>query len=212
MPKPQPAVSTAPMPPRRRRSTAHDYQPLPRASFEVDDFSQLERFEFQPSWFRRLSSRIPGVDKLIKPSVYAHYVTPRRKKRSILRLLYWSIFSTPYLILLLVLIAGTFFPSYTHRPAHYEELRQRALQSDRPGRANINNEKIFIASSIYEEAGELTSGPWGKAMLDLVDLLGPKNVYLSIYENDADAVSRQSLAKLKRNAPCTFHFKPKMTC
>lgn len=199
--------SVSPMPPRRRRSNTHDYELLPRASADLDEFppaAQLERYEHHSSWLRRLSSKIPGIGRLVKPSVYAHYVTPRRKKRSVLRLLYWTVFSTPYLALVLVLVAGIFFPSYTYRPAHYRALRQWSEGSDQPGRANINNHKIFIAASIYEEAGELTAGAWGKAVLDLVDLLGPQNVYLSIYENDADEISRQSLNDMRKKATCTL--------
>ncbi|KAF2677889.1 glycosyltransferase family 69 protein [Lentithecium fluviatile CBS 122367] len=189
------------MSPRRRRSV-HDYEPLPRASSDSEDFPELERYDSPSSWLRRLGSKIPGVEKLVNPSVYAHYVTPRRRKRSLLRLVYWSVFSTPYLALFLVLFAGTFFPSYTHRPAHYNELRQRSERSSTPGRANIHKEKIFIAASIYEEKGELSSGVWGKAVLDLVDLLGPQNVHLSIYENDADPITQQSLTDLRKNAAC----------
>jgi hypothetical protein len=186
---------------RRRRST-HEYEPLPRASSDSDDFPQLDRPGYHSSWFQRLSSKVPGLRTLVNPSAYVHLVTPRRRKRSVLRLLYWTAFSTPYLVLFLVLFAGVFFPSYTHRPVHYNELRERSLRSQSPGRANPNNEKIFIAASIFEEKGELTSGAWGKAVLDLVDLLGPQNVHLSIYENDADYTTQQSLTDLKRSATC----------
>jgi hypothetical protein len=180
----------------------HEYEPLPRASSDSDGFPQLERHDYSSSWLRRLSSKIPGLGKLVNPSLYVHYVTPRRRKRSVLRLLYWTLFSTPYVVLFLVLFASIFLPSYTHRPAHYDELRQRSLRNATPGRANPNNEKIFIAASIYEEKGELTSGAWGKAVLDLVDLLGPQNVHLSIYENDADYITQQSLTDLRKSVTC----------
>lgn len=187
----------------RNRRGGHEYELLPRASTESQDFPELERHDSRSSWLGRLGSKIPGVDKLVDPSVYAHYVTPRRKKRSVLRLIYWTLFSIPYVCLFLVLFVGIFFPSYTHRPAHYNELRQRALHSTSPGRANIHNEKVLIAASIYEEKGALTGGAWGKSILELVDLLGPKNVHLSIYENDPDALSRQSLIEMRKKATCT---------
>ena len=38
--------------------------------------------------------------------------------------------------------------------------------------------------------------------IGLVDLLGPQNVHLSIYENDADPVTRQSLKKLEEKVDC----------
>ena len=138
----------------------------------------------------------------MNPSTYVRYVTPRRRKRSLLRLLLLALLSAPLLFLFFALVATIFFPSYTNRPTHYDTLRQHSLRSNIPGRANPNNEKVFIAAAIFEEKGELTSGAWGKAVLDLVDLLGPQNVHLSIYENDADAVTQQSLTDLKERATC----------
>lgn len=189
----------------RLRRSAHDYELLPRASFESEGFPELERLDSSSSWLSRLAYTLPGVNKLVDPAVYAHYVTPRRKKRSVLRLVYWSLFSIPYVCIFLVFFVGTFFPSYTHRPAHYNDLRRQALQSTKPGRANVRNEKIFIAASIYEEKGALTSGAWGKSVLELVDLLGPQNVHLSIYENDADVHTRHSLTEFRKRTTCKVH-------
>jgi hypothetical protein len=178
---------------RMRRST-HDYERLPRTSEDSTTTPELH--------LDRQSSRYSWLDKLTVRSVYTHYVTPRRRRRSLLRLIYWSIFSLPYVILFSVLLAATFFPSYTHRPAHYNDLRERALRSNLPGRTNVNNEKVFIAASIYEEEGSLTSGAWGQSLLDLVHLLGPQNVHLSLYENDADSVTKESLAQFEKKVTC----------
>ncbi|KAF1961690.1 hypothetical protein CC80DRAFT_401759 [Byssothecium circinans] len=183
------------------RRPSHDYERLPTDE-DLDSFAELQRQSPRSSWLNRLYITLPGLDKLTSRSVYAHYVTPRRRKRSVLRAIYWTVFSFPYLCLFLVLIAGTLFPSYTHRPAHYNELRQRAIRTNFPGRANINNEKIFIAASIYEEEGKLTSGAWGRSVLELVHLLGPQNVYLSLYENDADRLTKESLARFEKNVTC----------
>ena len=65
------------------------------------------------------------------------------------------------LIFLLPLLTALFDPSYTDPPPHYQLLRQRASNSTRSGRANIGNEKVFIAASIYDEGGKLVSGAWG---------------------------------------------------
>lgn len=192
----------------RLRPSAHEYELLPRASTDLEDLSTIYRRESNKSnasnksWLGRLGSSIPGVNKLADPSVCAHYITPRRRKRSVLRLIYYTLFSVPYVCLFLVLFVGTFFPSYTHRPAHYDELRKRALADDTPGRANVHNQKIFIAAAIYEQEGALTSGAWGEEVLQLVDLLGPQNVHLSIYENDADERTKQSLRAMKEKAKC----------
>lgn len=188
------------------RSKTHDYELLPRADFHLDDLPQRDRRDSNSSdassksWYDRLG--LPGVNKLTDPAVCARYITPRRRKRSALRLIYCTAFAIPYVLLLLVLVAAIAFPSYTHLPQHYNELRKRALASDSPGRANVHDQKVFIAAAIYEEKGALTQGAWGKSVLELVDLLGPQNVHLSIYENDADEVTKQSLRKLEKNAPC----------
>ncbi|PVI04598.1 glycosyltransferase family 69 protein [Periconia macrospinosa] len=154
------------------------------------------------SWVARLGSRLPLVKGFTDRRVYTHYLTPRRRKRSVLRCIYWTVFFFPYACLFLVLVASVFFPSYTHRPQHYTDLRNRAEQSRAPGRANINNEKVFIAASIYEKEGALTSGAWGESLTELVDLLGPDNVHLSVYENDADQLTKESLARFERMLPC----------
>ena len=118
------------------------------------------------------------------------------------RLLYWLIIGMPYFIAILILFVAVFRPSYTHRPAHYEELRVRSSLTSVPGRVNLRNEKIFIAASIYDEGGTLTGGAWGEAILELVDLLGPDNVYLSVYENDPDSLSKAALEDFESRVNC----------
>ena len=178
------------------------YELLPRES--LDDEQAFETgpassVSSKPSWLNRLCSRFLGANKLSERAVYKHYVTPRRRKRSILRLIYWSIFSVPYILIFLVLFTGIFFPSYTVHPAHYNELRQQAIES---GRANPYNETVFIAASLAEKKGDLTSGAWGREVLQLVDLLGPENVYLSIYEDNPDPVTKQSLDSFREKVKC----------
>lgn len=188
---------------KHRRSTM-DYELLPRDS--IDDEEAKDYFDQQHrttalSWLSRLASRL-RITKFPDRSAYAHYVTPRRRRRSVLRLVYWFIFSIPYILISLVLVAGIFFPSYTVRPAHYEELRQRALASDQPGRANPYGEKVFIAAALYEEKGHLTSGAWGRAVIQLIDLLGPDKVHLSLYEDNPDLKTKQSLAEFRGKVTC----------
>lgn len=182
------------------------YERLPRTSLEAQDDrpdnSHAHRPAPRPSWLRSLNARLPGFKALTERAIYTHYVTPRHKRRSIIRLAYWTVFSFPYVCLLLVLVAGTLFPSYTHRPEHYNALRQRALASDSPGRANPRNEKVFVAASLYEEHGQLTSGAWGRAILQLVDLLGPDNVHLSVYEDNALPEAQRSMAAFRAQTTC----------
>lgn len=129
-------------------------------------------------------------------------VMPRRLRRS-RRLLFFAFTGLPYFIIALVLLTSLLLPSYTRRPAHYRALSQRCAESNnKPGCANVNNEKVFIAASIYDEEGSLTGGPWGHAMLELVNLLGPDNVFLSVYENDADPKAQKSLDKFQEKVKC----------
>ncbi|KAL8678509.1 MAG: hypothetical protein Q9186_005145 [Xanthomendoza sp. 1 TL-2023] len=102
----------------------------------------------------------------------------------------------------LILLTAVFRPSYTRRPAHYDALAKRILASKTPGRANLANEKIFIAASIYDKGGHLVNGAWGSALLNLVDLLGDNNVFLSIYENDAGAKAGDAINSFKARVPC----------
>ncbi|MCJ1482247.1 hypothetical protein MMC06_002410 [Schaereria dolodes] len=92
-------------------------------------------------------------------------------------------------------------PSYTKLPPHYQSLRGRAIGSGESGRANPLDEKVFIAISLYDKGGRLMNGAWGQSILDLVDILGEDNVFLSIYENDggvdAEAALHDFGAKLK---------------
>ncbi|KAK7530277.1 cryptococcal mannosyltransferase 1-domain-containing protein [Phyllosticta citribraziliensis] len=133
---------------------------------------------------------------------YGSMATPRRPRRTLVRGLLWAFILLPYIIVMLVTTTMILRPSYTHAPAHYQELRERATTSLAPGRGNINNEKVFIASAVYDDKGSLLGGPWGKALLDLVDLLGPENVHLSVYENDPDDEAKAALEDFKNHASC----------
>ncbi|KAL8710623.1 MAG: hypothetical protein Q9220_004847 [cf. Caloplaca sp. 1 TL-2023] len=76
-------------------------------------------------------------------------------------------------------------------------LSKRCKESKEPGRGNIHNEKIFIAASLYDPDGTLVGGSWTRAVLDLEELLGPENVYISIYENDATQQAKDALDSMR---------------
>jgi hypothetical protein len=78
-------------------------------------------------------------------------------------------------------------PSYVQRPYHYS------------GR-NLRREKVFIAANIVDE--ELIRGTWGERIVELVDLLGRDNVFLSIYENDSGFGTKAALQELKKKLNC----------
>lgn len=113
-----------------------------------------------------------------------------------------------YIILFIcILLIGTpiVAPSYTRPPQHYRELEARCRGPFRqPGCANLNNEQIFIAASLYDKDGHLVNGLWGERLLEVIHLLGDNNVFLSIYENDSGPEGAAALENLKRQLRCRY--------
>ena len=72
------------------------------------------------------------------------------------------------------------------------------------GRGNVDSEKVLIAASLYDPDGTLLGEDWGSAVLNLVDLLGPQNVHLSIYENDATPQAQAALQSMEARVQCEF--------
>ncbi|KAF3392862.1 hypothetical protein F1880_008612 [Penicillium rolfsii] len=105
-------------------------------------------------------------------------------------------------ILVLVCLTGLFWPSYTHLPPHYETLRNQVQSSGSPGRGNIHNQKIFIAAALYDPEGTVVNGKWGDAILQLIELLGDQNVFLSIYENNSGQKGENALQALADRVTC----------
>lgn len=137
-----------------------------------------------------------AVHTRIKPTL-------RSLRRLRIRLLIWMVLIIlPSLAVLIILLVAVLYPSYSQPPHHYDVLRAHALISTDPGRINIHNEKIFIASSIYDKQGRLASGPWAQNLLDLIDLLGPENVFLSVFEDDPDSLARTSLEHFSKRVSC----------
>ena len=104
----------------------------------------------------------------------------------------------------LIVFTAVFRPSYSRPPSHYRVLRKRCEESKAPGRGNIKNEKVFIAASVYDPGGTLVGGDWGSAVVNLVELLGPQNVHLSVYENDASSQAKVALEDMKKKIQCQY--------
>ena len=71
---------------------------------------------------------------------------------------------------------------------------RRRRKTTTAGRGNPAGERVFIAANIVD--GPLIASEWGARVLELVDLLGPANVFLSVFENDAGADTRRALQQL----------------
>jgi hypothetical protein len=129
----------------------------------------------------------------------------RRRKRTSnrSRLILGSLNGVVFTILLLITVSifdGLIHPSYANPPAHYEALKEHVRTSIDSGRGNPRNEKIFIASNIIQ--ADLIKGEWGASLMELVGLLGPENVFVSIYENDSGNSSVEALSYLASQLPC----------
>ena len=194
-----------------QRPGSEDYELLPRTSSESlrsFDNSNHEDYGSAPflwslrllvlSWVR-LSLKAPRV-------LYSKVFRSPRPRRLRIRGILWVTLATLCVMILVIIFTAIFRPSYAHLPDHYRALQRRCQESKQLGRGNVNNETVFIAAALYDAEGVLVGGDWGSAVLELVDLLGPANVHLSVYENDPDPRAKASLENLANSLPCKpFH-------
>ncbi|KKY23459.1 hypothetical protein UCRPC4_g02907 [Phaeomoniella chlamydospora] len=170
--------------PETRALTSEAYLPHERSAW-AEILSYLRRKTFGSAQRSRQLARNVGL--------------PRRRPFRRICFFTHSAFLT---VLCLAIFTAILRPSYTHPPERYNTLRQQVLASNAAGRANPQNEKIFIAASIFDPDGELAQGPWSKAVLGLIDILGPDNVFLSIYENNAGTTAREALESMGQEVGC----------
>lgn len=132
----------------------------------------------------------------------------RRSKRRCLGL---ALKLTLAFIFALFAFTPIFAPSYLHPPAHYQQLArqcdERQKSATGEGAQNLNgcanpfHENVFISVSLYDKDGNLADGQWGQALIDLIHLIGPNNVFVSIYENDSGKAGATALDRLRRRLP-----------
>ncbi|KAI9826284.1 MAG: hypothetical protein M1832_000201 [Thelocarpon impressellum] len=180
---------------RPESSDDDDYDDAASDSLILSEASQSRRGRLPRSW---LSSLLPSSSRPRTRTSTAYSRQPRAclRRRGVRHLCY-LIAAVVGVVLALVVFVATFNPSYTDPPIHYHELRARASET---GRANPNNETIFIAANIIDE--DLIRGAWGRAVLDLIGLLGEENVFLSIYENDSGPRTTDALRDLEQKVKC----------
>ena len=107
---------------------------------------------------------------------------------------------------LIVIFIAIFLPSpYARYPPSYTI---QGLNKDVKGSGNPGNEKVFIAANIIDEG--LIRGRWGQAVQELVNLLGPQNTFLSIYENDSGPGTKAALKDLREFIPCESSIHPRL--
>ena len=169
---------------------ADDYELASHSSASSQGTFDLDDLDFGSSQDRNKWPFLDGILSLLArfvPSPSAGYRSLKstratRCSRPFRRLIF-HITTFTGLIIILVILTSIFYPSYTKAPPQYALLRKRALASREPARANPHNETVFVAASLYDDEGGLAGGQWGHMVLELIDLLGKDNVFLSIYEN-----------------------------
>jgi hypothetical protein len=118
--------------------------------------------------------------------------------RRISAILLWGVTA----FVLVSALNGVLNSSYAQPPSHYQELEQILSSSAVSGRGNVHRERVFIAANIID--AKLIKGAWGRSLLSLVDMLGEKNVFVSIYENDSGTDTRDALHELQQQLPCPY--------
>ncbi|KAL3457300.1 cryptococcal mannosyltransferase 1-domain-containing protein [Aspergillus heterothallicus] len=160
----------------------------------------------RPSWFSR---KVPQTfarfwpfrtRRQIRVFTRPFETQSRLRSRHNLNFLWLTRIALGYLLACIIFTAA-FFPSYTHVPPHYKALRQRVQNGTTHGVGNVRNETVFIAAVLYDPTGKIAQGPWGRALLRLIDLLGEENVFLSIYENNSGG-GRLALESLADKVSC----------
>ena len=196
--------------------------------FDLDEADFQSRGQTSPSYIKRPTSVSRGLFSYIEKlaSVIWRSINPLRLQSNLIRNAHSRTHSKPpgrprlglhrpslrsicscyafiCILLAFILFVALFIePSYTKPPAHYQSLRARIESSEDYGRANPENQKIFIAASIYDEGGHLLGGAWGEAVLELINMLGNRNVFLSIYENTGGENAQVAQFKFERRVQC----------
>ena len=199
-----------------------EYELVGRDSVESNESFDLDESDFQsqgitsPSYLHQPPSSLPRVLLKLNPLRRGGIFDRHRSRRGQPKTPRWPRFNfhkscrhilvlfqaTCGILLALVLLTSIFRPSYTRPPSHYDALRQRVKASKDYGRANPENQKIFVAASIYDAEGRLLGGAWGEALLQLIDILGNRNVFLSIYENNSGENGQTAQIRFERRVQC----------
>ncbi|MDI1488840.1 MAG: hypothetical protein OHK93_008116 [Ramalina farinacea] len=168
--------------------TASLYSPSPSLGARV--FGVLVRYlpwPFRRKGYRKLQHQVPK--------------TAGRPSRRTQRACFWMN-ALLCAISVLVVLTAILNPSYSRPPKHYRELREMISASGEPGRGNPENQRIFVAASLYDLGGHLLGGAWGERVLELLEILGNQNVFLSIYENEGSLDAMTAKVRYEKKVQC----------
>lgn len=178
------------------------FKPLLTSSYELSESASRSSDELDddpPPYEEDISSHL-----LTGQPVFDHRLAndPRPQYSGRQRLIIFLLYLIVTVLPTIIIIAYTVFPSYTYPPLRYTQLRTVSEASSTPGRGNPAGQKVFIAASLYDAGGSLANGAWSRNVLNLIDLLGSNNTFLSIYENDSGQVGKHALRKMKERVLC----------
>lgn len=193
-----------------QRAEEFELQPSsPESDLNKDrNFSSLQpwykrMFDYASAWIPVSSARYrPLADPMSSQSTPVNMTMNSHRNRLCTRGRWLYLALIPTIASIVVITTAILVPSYHHPPDHYKELHERTINSGESGRANINKEKVFIATSLYEGQGDLVLGSWVRSVLELVDILGPENVFLSLYKNDPDPHAKTALDNFSSLVKC----------
>lgn len=183
-----------------RHRRAEQYELLPRTSQDSSSSTHSSPPKLSPNSSKLPRWSIRDFARLLlrnTRSIYTRIYRQRGSRGRLLRSSCWISVALVSFTAFLIVFTAIFRPSYSRLPDHYRALQRRCKESNEPGRGNLNNEKVFIAASLYDPEGTLVGGHWGRAVLELVELLGPQNVHLSVYEDDASPQAKAALDSMK---------------
>ena len=107
----------------------------------------------------------------------------------------------PIITVLIIII--TLIATFLHTNVRLAKEDLSIHDSTEPGKAGISRQKIFIVSALYERQGDWELGPWVQSLLDLIETIGPEDVFLSIHENGPSQLSVTTFQKFSELIMCT---------
>ena len=162
-------------------SRRHDYQPVHRSSLD-SGARTIEPLNVDDDYYKQ--SQASRSLRLC----CGRWRWRRSGPGGRLRRLLWRCLNILLTIIgFLLVVTPIFNPSYSTRPDHYTG-------------SNPKNERVFIAANIIDS--NLIRGAWGKAVLELIDIIGNGNVFLSIYENDSGEDTKEALREFSAKVKC----------
>ena len=190
----------------RERSFSSSSEDKQSDELELDALDDPYRKEVSSgaasSWRRKRTRRLKRPRSSSTQSKAQSRSTRPRRRRSLCGRACHILAYLPYILATLIVVYAIFLPSYSKPPQRYTDLRKRVAASSELGAANPNNEKVFVAASLYDKDGELLGGDWGESVRRLVDILGHDNVFVSVYENDPDKWARIAMNLMSNDLPC----------